>query len=293
MQSVATANDFRVFERLKKDSEEIELALDQFMKERDTALHGQLLAKNDYDADMKRLDETSLLVDYEKMVRNTVDHNLLRHLNVAVEGTGSNIPDEYGDAAFEDDYEGEYEQPVLGQGVSKPKVVLEKKQVPSFEEKIALREKMFSFLDEARLAEMELEMQLGEMREAIAANGSDTNKLNINPSASNSIASGAPIEDTINYNFQVSPDELRVDALQDSLFELQKKHSDQLKDLFDDYQPQPFGKAWGNDPDYIELSEKLKNMLQNGQKLKASYLLSNKKSTSSGTKGKKKKKSKK
>ena len=144
-----TGGGDKVFERLKKDSEDIDIALDEFMKEREAALAVQIHAKNDYDNDMKRLDESDLLIDYEKMLRNTVDHNLMRHLNVAVEGTGNSIvADEYGDGAFEEE-EAEQQYNASAGDVRPNTYVETKKPMPSFEEKAALREQLFAFLDEA------------------------------------------------------------------------------------------------------------------------------------------------
>ncbi len=34
-----------------------------------------------------------------------------------------------------------------------------------------------------------------------------------------------------------------------------------MKDIFKEYQPCPFSKAWGGDPEYAELSKRLKNVL--------------------------------
>lgn len=159
MSSVQTSrsNDYRVFERLKKDSEDVDIALDQFMKEREAALNLQLHAKNDYENDMKRLDESDLLIDYEKMLRNTVDHNLMRHLNVAVEGTGNSaVADEYGDNAFEDEEMEELQEETVPGEVRANVYVEAKRPMPSFEEKAALREQLFAFLDEARLNELNI-----------------------------------------------------------------------------------------------------------------------------------------
>jgi hypothetical protein len=155
MSTVHSAGPDKVFERLKKDSEDIDIALDQFMKEREAALNVQLHARNDYDNDMKRLDESDLLIDYEKMLRNTVDHNLMRHLNVAVEGTGNSIVgDEYGDGAFDEEEE---QQPEPMPDDSRPNNYIEtKRPMPSFEEKAALREQLFAFLDESRLQELQI-----------------------------------------------------------------------------------------------------------------------------------------
>lgn len=114
-----------------------------------------------------------------------------------------------------------------------------------------------------------------ELRDQIEAEANGQNKLNLVHSTT-STSDGLNVEDSINYNFTISPEEKRADVLQDKLFELQKKNSERLKEHFAAYQPNPFGKAWGKDPDYIALSDKLKVMLQTGKKLKASVLLNEK-----------------
>ena len=115
-----------------------------------------------------------------------------------------------------------------------------------------------------------------ELREQIEENCNGTNKLNLSLQSSASVSDGVNIEDSINYNFAIPPEEKRADVMQDQLFELQKRNSEKLKDHFASYQPYPFGKAWGKDPDYVALSEKLKVMMQSGKKLKASVLLNEK-----------------
>ena len=148
--------DNRVFDRLRQDSEDINVALDQFMKERELALATQLNAKRDYDNDMKCLDEADININFEKAMRTTVDHNLLRHLNVAVEGNENSFEIDENDYEQEEDMIAQEEQytplPTTGGSV----ILKEKKPIPSFEEKIEIREKMFAFLDESRLRELQL-----------------------------------------------------------------------------------------------------------------------------------------
>ncbi len=47
----------------------------------------------------------------------------------------------------------------------------------------------------------------------------------------------------------------------DNLLKLQKRNIEKMKDIFKEYQPSPFSKAWGGDPEYAELSKRLKNVL--------------------------------
>jgi len=62
-------------------------------------------------------------------------------------------------------------------------------------------------------------------------------------------------------NFHLHGDEFKCELLEDSLYELQDMNARLLKKLFVEYQINAFGKAWGNDKDYIRLSEKLRDML--------------------------------
>jgi hypothetical protein len=48
-----------------------------------------------------------------------------------------------------------------------------------------------------------------------------------------------------------------VDAVE-TLFQEQTKNYGLLMNFLDEYQPEPFVKAWGNDPDYKKLTKKYK-----------------------------------
>ena len=91
------------------------------------------------------------------------------------------------------------------------------------------------------------------------ANGS--NKINNPPSMSMTTDGPSSPEDLINYNFEIPPEEKQADQLLDKLFELQSHNADIVKQFFTDYQANPFGKAWGNDPDYVLLSNQLKTKI--------------------------------
>lgn len=51
----------------------------------------------------------------------------------------------------------------------------------------------------------------------------------------------------------------------DEIYEVQAKNFGILMNFLDEYQPRPFEKAWGNDPDYLAISRKygLKSKLKN------------------------------
>jgi hypothetical protein len=48
-----------------------------------------------------------------------------------------------------------------------------------------------------------------------------------------------------------------VDAVE-ALFQEQTKNYGLLMNFLDEYQPEPFVKAWGNDPDYKKMTKKYK-----------------------------------
>ena len=130
-----------------------------------------------------------------------------------------------------------------------------------------------------------------DLMEQINKNSNGSNNLNLKSSNSDSNVlnnnSVDTLQDTINYNYTITAEEKQADILLDNLLLVQQQNIEQLKLMFEEYQPNPFGKAWGNDPDYVNLSNKLKVMLATGQKIKISEILNEKKST-----GKKKIKSK-
>ena len=45
------------------------------------------------------------------------------------------------------------------------------------------------------------------------------------------------------------------------LLATQRQNHEQLVDMFEEYVPVAFGRAWGNDPDYASLSASLKKMV--------------------------------
>lgn len=51
-----------------------------------------------------------------------------------------------------------------------------------------------------------------------------------------------------------------IDELSDALLYIQRMNNEKLNDLVNSYRPTLFGKNWGNDPDYIQMSKQLKNI---------------------------------
>lgn len=75
----------------------------------------------------------------------------------------------------------------------------------------------------------------------------------------------------------IEAEEKKADIINARLIELQLDNSEKLKDIFKEYQPQPFSKAWGTDADYIKLTDKLKSMMENEEPISVNFLLDDRK----------------
>jgi hypothetical protein len=53
-----------------------------------------------------------------------------------------------------------------------------------------------------------------------------------------------------------------VEELSDALFILQRMNAEKLSNMVTEYQPQPFSKSWGSDPEYAKLSRQLLNLAE-------------------------------
>lgn len=51
-----------------------------------------------------------------------------------------------------------------------------------------------------------------------------------------------------------------AEELSEALFYLQRLHNDKLNAMVSSYRPQLFGKNWGQDPDYQQMSKQLKSI---------------------------------
>jgi hypothetical protein len=56
-----------------------------------------------------------------------------------------------------------------------------------------------------------------------------------------------------------------AEAAAEALYLLQRDNAIKLRDFIDDYQPEPYGKTWGNDPDYHHIHTKLKEAMLNDE----------------------------
>ena len=55
--------------------------------------------------------------------------------------------------------------------------------------------------------------------------------------------------------------EIKIDTLEENLFNTQKNNYENLMDFIADYNPNPSGKLWGNDPDYRKIMQELKKKI--------------------------------
>ncbi len=93
---------------------------------------------------------------------------------------------------------------------------------------------MFSFLEVSRLEEQELE----EIYQRLKDEG------------------GKPAQDAF-----------------ENMYNVQKSNAIRVKEMIDDYQPAPFARAWGNDSDYLSISNKLKSALMSDEPVNLKSIL--------------------
>ncbi len=143
-----------------------------------------------------------------------VDHNLARILNtdMAYEDT-DNVEEER-----EAGWDKILKQPRKPKG--KAYLLEEKPPVPSIREKKDMREKLFAYLDETRIAEMRQELALD------LAIGNEE-------------------------------DPAKIERMSEELFNTQKENAQSLRDFMEVYQANPTGRLWGNDSDYMTMVKAL------------------------------------
>lgn len=210
--------------RLAQDAAEIDNALAAFMSERSAEVDRQKKAEDAYAAEMEEIerDQEALGLDEAK---STVDHNMMRHLNITKYSSEKDDFDEFNRVREEEEYTRRFEPGYVDEPVKVEfdKGLVPKPPPPNPEEKAAIREQIFSLLDESKAEEMHLELQYEKLRDEVGA--------------------------------------FKAEHLAEGLFTVQKANYAKLKDKLEEYQPQGFGKAWGNDPDYIAIMKELQDKL--------------------------------
>mmetsp|Transcript_1821 Transcript_1821/g.2879 ORF Transcript_1821/g.2879 Transcript_1821/m.2879 type:complete len:248 (+) Transcript_1821:117-860(+) len=201
---------------LARSSIEVSEALDMFLKERQDASSAQDKAYKLYEAEMNYIISEANEEERKTAPDVVVDHNILRHIHATGEepqryeaGSSLNTASLSSDSGMVTKVDSS-----LTGGESH---LLFKREPPSEAEKIAIREEMFDFFDQSRLAESELLDSVDEI----------LGKEDAKPSQS-----------------------------LDALYDMQTRNFGMLMNYLDEYQPRPFMKAWGNDPEYVALSRK-------------------------------------
>mmetsp|Transcript_906 Transcript_906/g.903 ORF Transcript_906/g.903 Transcript_906/m.903 type:complete len:245 (-) Transcript_906:138-872(-) len=208
-------------EILARSSFEVSQALDHFLKERKEASTAQDRAYKLYEAEMLHIvaegeEEERVVVEREQS--KSVDHNLMRLIHATGDEPTSSEDFDFGEDSQSANVSAPTSHSFTRSLISEEQThILVKRNPPSETEKINLREQMFDFFDSTREAEAEM---LNDLE----------NKL--------------------------GREDIRVSDYLDEVYELQAKNFGILMNFLDEYQPRPFEKAWGNDPDYIAISRK-------------------------------------
>ena len=210
--------------RLAEDAQEIDNALAIFMSERAVELDRQKKAQDAYAAEMEEIERDQEDLGFDEG-KSTVDHNMMRHLNITKHSSERNDFDEFNRVREDEEYTRRFEPGYVDEPIKTEfdKGLVPKPPMPDPEEKAIIREQIFSLLDETRTEEMHLELQYEKLRDEVGS--------------------------------------FKAEHLAEGLFTVQKANYTKLKDKLEEYQPQGFGKAWGNDPDYISIMKELQEKL--------------------------------
>jgi hypothetical protein len=216
-----------ISQRLAEDAAEVETALDQCMAERLVQMDKQMRANEIFDAEMAEIEENDAMRGMEgaNEAKASVDHNMMRHLNITKRSSDTNNFEAFNTLRDEEEFNLRFEPGYVDEPIKAEfdKGLKPKPPMPNDEEKAAIREEIFSLLSESKAEEFSLEIQYEQLREEIGA--------------------------------------FRSEHIAEGLFTVQKENYMKLKHKLDEYQPQGFGKAWGNDPDYIAIMHELKESL--------------------------------
>ena len=213
-----------IYNRLAQDAAEIDNALAEFMSERSKEVERQKQAEDVYAAEMDEIERNQEALGFNE-TKSTVDHNMMRHLNITKFSSERDDFDGFNRVREEEEYTRRFEPGYVDEPipVEFDKGLTPKPPMPDPEEKAAIREQIFSLLEESKAEEMHLELQYEKLRDEVGA--------------------------------------FKAEHLAEGLFTVQKANYAKLKEKLEEYQPQGFGKAWGNDPDYIEIMKELQDKL--------------------------------
>jgi len=213
----------RITRQLREDAEDISRSLDAFLAERALASKKANEALALYDSEIAEIGD----IAEDTIPEPSVDHNVMRHLHLVKSGPENDDYNDYGNDSF--DYEDDF-QPMVDENYQKEieekhkllDLGLIKREMPSFEQKNELRNSMFNYLDKCRIEELQLEVEHDRLRDN---------------------------------------DDPEAESVAEALYTIRKRNTEGLLEMIDDYQPIAFGKAWGNDVDYIGITRKLSEMM--------------------------------
>jgi len=210
--------------RLAEDAAEIDNALSLFMRERTAETERQKKVEERYAAEMEEIENAQAQLGFDE-TKSTVDHNMMRHLNITKHSSERDDFDEFNRIREDEEFTRRFEPGYVDEPIKVEfdKGLEPKAPMPNPEEKAMIREQIFSLLEESKTEELHLELQYEKLREEVGA--------------------------------------FKAEHLAEGLFTVQKANYTKLKDKLDEYQAQGFGKAWGNDPDYIAIMKELKEKL--------------------------------
>lgn len=215
--------------RLREDAQEIDQSLEEFMRNRLDCIEAQRRALDEYNEEIARIsEEHNGVMGGPEPEEERTDHNLNRHLNLSKKADYQPEDDIDYDASGwggEDGGSSRFDTNYVDVPKKEyfDKGLKPKPPVPSREAKEKMREAVFNMLEQSQTEEMQLQLEYERKREQVGA--------------------------------------FRAEYLAEGLFTVQKDNFARLKGMISDYQPQGFGKAWGNDPDYVRMSEELKTRL--------------------------------
>lgn len=225
---MATYAMSEISQRLAEDAAEVDNALGQFMAERMAQIEKQKRANDIFEAEMAEIEEKDAIrgVESANESKASVDHNMMRHLNITKRSSDTNNFEAFNQVRDEEEFNHRFEPGYVDEPIKAEfdKGLKPKPPMPNDEEKAAIREEIFSLLSESKAEEFALELQYEQLREEVGA--------------------------------------YRSEHLAEGLFTVQKDNYVKLKHKLEEYQPQGFGKAWGNDPDYIAIMCELKESLE-------------------------------
>jgi len=212
---------------LAHSAQEVDNALASFMNERTRAVNAQSEAMKLYDAEMlhimKEVEDEQLRVRHSAP-STAVDHNILRSINATGDEPGEHklvIEDDSlleGSRRSSLDSKVGFNSSLLTVPAGNVGAGAAKKPTPSQAERLNIRKEMLTFFEGSRDSEIDQFNALDELL------GGDEPKKT-------------------------------VEAVE-NLFQEQTMNFGLLMNFLDEYQPEPFVKAWGNDPDYKKLTKK-------------------------------------